>query len=213
MPMPDADFLAPLSLSGQPMLPTNPTAYNPIFGAPSLIAPTLMPSTSSSSHTPEYGDSDNHGDRDGDVDMMDADAMDWSPTEPPPGRRLPAGAHTTDDGTWMRPQRFFAPEQPTGLEGLLARTGLTDSMGLSNANSMSTSNMAHLGRSQATTQWNWKWVYIASLVPLLALAVYAWMSRHQAGVPISTPSYVPSPYYSYPGPVHASHVNDARDEI
>ena len=27
-----------------------------------------------------------------------------------------------DDGSWMRPQRFFVPEEPTGLEGLFEQT-------------------------------------------------------------------------------------------
>ncbi len=56
-----------------------------------------------------------------DVDMdyddeRDPDAMDIDPASPmkKPGR--------DDDGSWLRPQRFFAPEEPTGLENLFART-------------------------------------------------------------------------------------------
>lgn len=61
----------------------------------------------------------------------------------------------------MRPQRFFPPEQPTGLENLMARTGLRDDL-----NSHQSRDAAHL--------WNWWWVYAISLMPLVGVAYKAW---------------------------------------
>lgn len=61
--------------------------------------------------------------------VPDADAMDWEPlsanagSAPLPPNRSQSQAE--DDG-WLRPQRFFPPERPTGLEGLFERTRLED---------------------------------------------------------------------------------------
>lgn len=52
--------------------------------------------------------------------------MDWTPTDP-------TGNQNTDDGSWMRPQRFFAPEKPTGLEDLLQRAHLVEDVTMSDA--------------------------------------------------------------------------------
>lgn len=54
----------------------------------------------------------------------DPDAMDWSPTSSPVKRkaRPPHIKRDNDDGSWLRPQKFFAPEEPTGLENLFERT-------------------------------------------------------------------------------------------
>ena len=49
------------------------------------------------------------------------DEMDWAP--------LPGGANARgllDNEAWMRPQRLFAPSQPTGLEGLLENARLRE---------------------------------------------------------------------------------------
>jgi len=53
---------------------------------------------------------------------VDEDAMDWTPTNASPVKVKNAG----DDGDWLRPQRFFPPERPTGLESLFANTKLDD---------------------------------------------------------------------------------------
>lgn len=37
-----------------------------------------------------------------------------------------AGRDTDEAASWLRPQQFFAPEKPTGLEGLFERTKLED---------------------------------------------------------------------------------------
>lgn len=52
--------------------------------------------------------------------------MDWTPTNPSPDP-------SKDDGSWIRPQRFFAPEKPTGLEDLLQRTILTEDVTMGDA--------------------------------------------------------------------------------
>jgi hypothetical protein len=67
----------------------------------------------------------------------------------------------------MRPQRFFAPEAPTGLEGLLSRTGLTDVAGPS-ANDAAEAHALH----RAGEQWRWGWVYVLSLVPVIGALGY-----------------------------------------
>jgi hypothetical protein len=85
--------------------------------------------------------------------------MDWTPTNPSaPGKRKHKSAVNDDDGLWLRPQRFFPPEKPTGLEGLMERTDLKDDMGAS----QNRNNNAHL--------WNWWWVYAVSLIPLIGVA-------------------------------------------
>lgn len=52
----------------------------------------------------------------------DPDAMDWTPIKPSSSQVPNGHAHQYDDGSWIRPQRFFAPEEPTGLENLFANT-------------------------------------------------------------------------------------------
>ncbi|KAI6162079.1 Ima1 N-terminal domain-containing protein [Pisolithus thermaeus] len=95
--------LTALSLSSKPVVPQS---SNPIFGMPSLLSTASAPSTN--------------------VDNCpDEDAMDWTPTNPSPSK--PGKKSVNDeDGSWLRPQRFFPPEQPTGLEALFAGTKLED---------------------------------------------------------------------------------------
>ncbi|KAL1738002.1 hypothetical protein HDZ31DRAFT_12655, partial [Schizophyllum fasciatum] len=99
----EPDLIAGLSLSGAPsMAPARPAPRpnaSHVFGQPSL----------GPQHAP----------------VMDEDdmAMDWTPTDPAAAR---GQRHDEDDGSYIRPQRFFAPEQPTGLEGLLEKTRIDD---------------------------------------------------------------------------------------
>jgi len=83
------------------------SASRPVFGVPSLV-PTA-PTTSSKpgemrikAETPPPMDS-----------------MDWAPIDSSPAKQQ-------TDNSWLRPQRFFAPENFTGLENLLSRTQLVD---------------------------------------------------------------------------------------
>jgi len=106
-PMPSAslnnepDLLASLTLSSKPVSSTNP-----VFGHPSLVSP------SPSQPSPIKVD-----------EVVDEDAMDWTPTNPSPVKVRIA---PDDEGAWLRPQRFFPPERPTGLESLFASTKLDD---------------------------------------------------------------------------------------
>lgn len=99
----EPDLLASLSLSSKPVI----TSSNPVFGLPSLLSPSNMPAS-----VP-------HEDNE--------DGMDWTPTNmngTPYNSR--AGRDTDEAASWLRPQQFFAPEKPTGLEGLFERTKLED---------------------------------------------------------------------------------------
>lgn len=112
-PSAEPDLLTSLTLSSTPIIPT---ASNPIFGFPSLL------SANAGLSSPERMAED-----DGD----DEDAMDWTPTDPSSTSKLSRSSckpamNDDSDGSWLRPQRFFPPEQPTGLEGLFARTLLVD---------------------------------------------------------------------------------------
>ncbi|KDQ63445.1 hypothetical protein JAAARDRAFT_120821 [Jaapia argillacea MUCL 33604] len=107
----DPDLLATLSLSSNPILTaSSQQKSNPIFGLPSLLSqnvPTTPP--------PRQKDYE--------------DEMDWTPTNPSPShraRRQNHGREEEDDGAWLKPQRFFPPEKPTGLENLFPRIKLVD---------------------------------------------------------------------------------------
>lgn len=147
----EPDLLASLSLSSKPII----SPSNPIFGLPSLL--------SSSSKPPS---SQNNMDED-----EDENAMDWTPTVPSPAK-LRKIIDDNDDGSWLKPQRFFPPERPTGLESLFAGTKLDD-------RDQKLSSSTHPTRSQATLHLfakRWWWVGAASLalIPLGALAFRFW---------------------------------------
>jgi hypothetical protein len=121
---PTEDVFSGLSLSSKPVVST---AVNPIFGVPSFPAAPPSPALS----------------------RADDDAMDWSPTGPQcegSGHRKNIFQHGGSDEDFhepiLRTQRFFPPEQPTGLESLLASTLLDDS--------------ALQPHSSAGAKW-WKW--------------------------------------------------------
>jgi len=100
--LPEHDILSSLSLSSNPVI-SNP---RPVFGLPSLNG--SKPSTRAQKEPNE-------------------DEMDWTPTNPesstPTFGKRPA---TSDSENWLRPQKFFAPEKPTGLEGLLESARIQD---------------------------------------------------------------------------------------
>ncbi|TFY65164.1 hypothetical protein EVJ58_g2161 [Rhodofomes roseus] len=118
----EPDFLAPLSLSSKPVV-LQPGPSNPIFGMPSFLNQPTTPTPDSAAWQDTVMDTDD--DDEGDSRRRDPNAMDWSPTIPSPQKpaQMPNGqARYHDDGSWLRPQRFFAPEEPTGLEGLFSTT-------------------------------------------------------------------------------------------
>jgi hypothetical protein len=139
--VPEPDPLSALSLSPNPII----TSTNPIFGLPSLLSVPL----------PSAADKE-----------VDANAMDWTPTNVPPGQHQQEFTKQLDDGSWLRPQRFFAPEKPTGLEGLFERALLVNDPP-STDDSRNRSYIMHHAR-------NWWWAYALSFVPILAITYKAW---------------------------------------
>jgi hypothetical protein len=123
---------------------------NPMFGSSSLLEP--GPNTASN-------------------DLREDDEMDWTPTEPSDQPRT-IRQKKDEDNIWLRPQRFFAPEQPTGLESLLERTTIMDvpqsSVNTGTARPVS-KVVIHL--------LHWWFVYALSLLPLLAIGVRLWQKR------------------------------------
>jgi len=109
---------------------------NPVFGLPSLLSSLPPPQAK-----PVRGE----------------DEMDWSPSEPQNAPKAPAE-------TWIRPQRFFAPEQPTGLEGLFERVLMVDDAKSTVAlqQHASTRLYMHIHR--------WRWAYVLALGPLVGIA-------------------------------------------
>jgi len=156
-PATEPDLLAALSLSSTPVVTTAP---NPIFGLPSLMSPPL----SGPNLTNDQMDEDHADDR-------DADMMDWTPTNPSaPSSTINFSKSKSnkndDDGSWLRRQTFFPPEQPTGLEGLFARTLLVDEDSQSLA-------QRRRGPSQRL-RLKWLWVSALLFVPFVALTHRHW---------------------------------------
>ena len=110
----ESDLFGSLTLSNNPLATIR---TNPIFGSPSLQNP--PPSVE-------------------EKEGEDPDAMDWAPTNPSPKRErvnqsLRAGSAPArsrhgdgEEELVLRRQRFFPPEEHTGLEGLLSKTVLAE---------------------------------------------------------------------------------------
>ncbi|KIK91461.1 hypothetical protein PAXRUDRAFT_830840 [Paxillus rubicundulus Ve08.2h10] len=158
-PMPSApasepDLIASLTLSSKPVI--SPT--NPIFGHPSLLPSTLAPTAPSGSPIKVDG-------------SLDEDAMDWTPTNPSPIK--PKKLVDDDNGSWLRPQRFFPPERPTGLETLFANTKLED---VDSRTSNPTTPMWLSPKNLKAIGW-WIAALTVILVPLGAIAYRGGLSR------------------------------------
>lgn len=108
---------------------------NAVFGRPSLANAASIVANGHADADNLHATSDNPEDivNDDDMDQVhdedrerDPNAMDWSPIAPSNTRqtrgRKKGMSAQYDDGSWLRPQRFFAPEEPTGLEGLFEKT-------------------------------------------------------------------------------------------
>jgi hypothetical protein len=136
----EPDLLSTLSLSTNPII----TPTNPIFGLPSLLSSPLPPAVNKE---------------------IDVDAMDWTPTDSEQHKQ--EAAKQLDDGSWLRPQRFFAPEKPTGLEGLFERALLvTDTPSTAEDKQHRLYIMNHVR--------DWWWVYALSFAPIAAITYKAW---------------------------------------
>ncbi|KAI0361496.1 hypothetical protein OH77DRAFT_1469186 [Trametes cingulata] len=163
---PEPELLASLTLSNNPVIA--PPPHNPIFGMPSFSAgPPSSPPRRPSSTTPRSPSQDIDMEDDDDDDR-DPDAMDIDPSSP-----VKRGARD-DDGSWLRPQRFFAPEEPTGLENLFARTiRLVDSSDHTADGGQSVAERR--ARSQALARRiirMWPFALALCIVPLLAVGAY-----------------------------------------
>ncbi|KAH8099413.1 Ima1 N-terminal domain-containing protein [Cristinia sonorae] len=110
-----AASLSFLSISNQPQ-PQSP--FHPIFGLPSLTA-NPQASETTTSDTLSLIDDD---DLDDDEKRQDPNAMDWSPTVSPAKPSQNGSLRRDDNGFLLRPQKFYAPEEPTGLENLFEQT-------------------------------------------------------------------------------------------
>ncbi|KAJ7092564.1 Ima1 N-terminal domain-containing protein [Mycena epipterygia] len=144
-PAQEPDLLAALSFSSRPVI----ASQAPVFGLPSMLSSLTFPVDSKP-----------------DADEMD---VDWTPAD---SKGKASASAQSSDALWLRPQRFFAPEAPTGLEGLFERTKLVDDVTMADATSRPASRPS--GKA-----WNWWWVYASSLIPLAGLAYKAWGSSRR----------------------------------
>ncbi|EGO30539.1 hypothetical protein SERLADRAFT_454848 [Serpula lacrymans var. lacrymans S7.9] len=142
------DLFSSLSLSSKPVLSPS---INPIFGLPSLLSSSTKPINS-----PQKMDDD-------------GEEADWTSINPSfslPMKPKKIVIQDEDDGSWLRPQQFFPPEHPTGLETLFANTKLVDEIPFQKTD----------GLSLAPRKWIvsharvWWW---AGLLPLL-VPIYRW---------------------------------------
>ena len=173
---PEPDLLATLTLSNNPIVGV-PATHNPIFGMPSLstTARSASPPHRPSSSTPRSPGMDIDMD---DEDDRDPDAMDIDPASPvkKPSR--------DDDGSWLRPQRFFAPEEPTGLESLFARTIRLVDSSESNGHGAPGAPNRRQGPSQGFLR-SWRIWLALSIVPLLVGVGYrAWDVHRRKNAPL-----------------------------
>ncbi|KAH9486593.1 Integral inner nuclear membrane protein ima1 [Psilocybe cubensis] len=135
----ELDTLQTLSLSSKPVLPPS----KPIFGMPSLQGPLSMPQTPARREK-----------------TLNEDDMDWTPTHPETVGRITSSEKSNND--WLRPQRFFAPENPTGLEGLLETTRIQED------EPMPFQGTTRIGNDQKPSQG---WLYITcSAVVVVSIA-------------------------------------------
>jgi hypothetical protein len=91
-------------------------------------------------------------------------------------------AKESGDALWLRPQRFFAPEAPTGLEGLFERTKIVDDITMGDATSAPSSGSRPSG-ARLPYSWNWWWgcAYASSLVLLAGLVYKVWPTAPNPG--------------------------------
>ncbi|KAF7306774.1 Ima1-N domain-containing protein [Mycena indigotica] len=98
---------------------------------------------------------------------------------------IPAAPKTNPEPIWLRPQRFFAPEAPTGLESLFEMTKIGDE----------DVTMGEVSSRQVTPQWKWWWVYAPSVLVLLALGYNAWGRSKNANSSQILPTIPPTSQY------------------
>lgn len=144
----EPDLLASLTLSSNPLIPP----ANPVFGHSSFTPP--IPASTTSQASPIKID-----------EILDDNAMDWTPTNPSPVKVQRA---VDDNGAWLRPQRFFPPERPTGLESLFANTKLDD------GDARSAVSMTPSGLWSAKAIGWWIATITVILIPLGTIVYHRW---------------------------------------
>ncbi|KZS95750.1 hypothetical protein SISNIDRAFT_408239 [Sistotremastrum niveocremeum HHB9708] len=154
-PSPVSPRTPPLEPSTEPLfasltlssMPSAPTNPKPIFGQPSLV--NKFP-------------------------VVEDDAMDWTPTLKP-GSEDEQHIRVVDREDWLRPAKFFAPEPPTGLEGLLEKTSLIEEEEMSNVNAHALPQGKQLlklpPRHPNSTGIGWIWFVVYAMVPLVLMVV------------------------------------------
>ncbi|THV06000.1 hypothetical protein K435DRAFT_646074 [Dendrothele bispora CBS 962.96] len=159
--LPEPDLFASLSLSNKPVV----ASKTPVFGMPSLLS---NASVQIDNEEPSSSRND--------------DEMDWTPTSDNVNTAFPIPLNTkqqgksVDDGSWLRPQRFFAPEKPTGLETLFEKTKLADDVTMSD-----TSSSAGQGRIWLVVMTHlekWWWLYAASVILCCGVGLRVWLGQH-----------------------------------
>ena len=107
-------------------------------------------------------------DDDDDERKPDPDAMDIDRSSPVKLRN--------EDGHLLRPQRFFAPEEPTGLENLFARTiRLADTSEQNGRAGRSTSVRGFASSRMVGSLLRDRRIWLSlAIVPLLAFGYKAW---------------------------------------
>ena len=172
VPAPEPDLFATLSLSNNPVI-TNYVA-NPMFGVPSLNAPGYVPGEQGVTQATIIDTDEDEEDVVLPRKPLDPDAMDWEPDVPTDHSALPrlSKPPPRDENITIRQQRFFPPEQPTGLENLLMRTRLVDSD--DDGGKAGVRHGSGAKRPRTAQPWNWCWVYTLSTVPVLGLILALW---------------------------------------
>ncbi|KAF8641143.1 hypothetical protein AX17_000785 [Amanita inopinata Kibby_2008] len=140
--------LSALTLSSKPVI----SPPKPVFGYPSWPSASIPPS-----QTEEV-----------------VDEMDWAPTDPlalSSFQKQRNKVELADDGSWIRPQRFFAPEQPTGLEGLFEKTRLADEV----PPSLPVNNWYFIHNHLCSHLQSWWRLYTLSLATaIIGVGYYTW---------------------------------------
>ncbi|KAH8119948.1 Ima1 N-terminal domain-containing protein [Phellopilus nigrolimitatus] len=181
------DLLATLSLSSNPVITgyAAAAAAIPMFGRPSIgvgaesAAADPAADNNKNETSPSYDDGDDEAEATNTprrARARDPDAMDWEPATPAAKQQQQKRA-SQDDGSWLRRQRFFPPEEPTGLEGLLMSTRLLDEDGDDPSSYERTAGAQSSAQTKMRgVRWRWGWVYSASVLPILVLVGGMWAS-------------------------------------
>jgi hypothetical protein len=144
--------------------------------------------------------------------------MDWTPTDPraAASRKRKNVAKQSED-VWLRPQKFFAPEKPTGLEGLFARATLQDdAMMVDVPEEYSTASGSILAKMLRHFK-RWWWIYATVVVPVVVGVVVRRVWHLEITITSlekspSAPFMSPSPSSTSPIPLETSPVEFIMDE-